>query len=87
MTEIPSCILSQYLRCNRSIQVDHTLVYFLKFTEKNTNHVSQLFSENGSIKGTVMQIEKALINDRLCVSKASSKFRSPTFHNFAVIYP
>ena len=34
-----------------------------------------------------MQIEKALINDHLRVSKASSKFRIPTIHNFAVIYP
>ena len=79
MTGIPSCILSQYLRCNRSIQVDHTLVYFLKFTEKNTNHVSQLFSENGSIKGTVMQIEKALINDRLCVQKHPQNFAFQLF--------
>ena len=32
-----------------------------------------------------MQIEKALINDRLHVLKASSKFRIPVIHNFAVI--
>ena len=38
-------------------------------------------------KGTVMQIEKALINDRLCVSKVSWKFRVPNIYNFAVIYP
>ena len=38
-------------------------------------------------KGTVMQLEKALINDRLRVSKASGKFRIPTMYNFAVIYP
>ena len=30
------------------------------------------------IKGTAMQIEKALINDRFHVSKASWKFRIPT---------
>ena len=39
------------------------------------------------IKGAVMRIEKALINDRLRVSKVSWKFRIPTISNFAVIYP
>ena len=39
------------------------------------------------IKGTVIQIEKALINDRLRVSKVSWKFYIPTIYNFAVIYP
>ena len=39
-----------------------------------------------SIKGTVRQIEKALINDRLHVSKVSWKFRIPTIYDFAVIY-
>ena len=38
-------------------------------------------------KGTVMQIEKVLINDRLRVSKVSWKFPIPTIYNFAVIYP
>ena len=33
-----------------------------------------------------MQIEKALINDRLHVSKVSWQFRIPTIYNFAVIY-
>ena len=32
-----------------------------------------------------MQIKKALINDRLRVSKVSGKFRIPTIYNFAVI--
>ena len=31
----------------------------------------QTFFKIGALKGTVMQIEKALINDRLCVSKES----------------
>ena len=39
------------------------------------------------IKGTVMQIEKALTNDRLHVSKVSGKFRIPTIYNFAAICP
>ena len=34
-----------------------------------------------------MQIEKALINDRLRISKVSLKRRIPTVYNFAVIYP
>ena len=38
-------------------------------------------------EGTVMQIEKALINDRLRVSKVSWKFHIPTMYNFAAIYP
>ena len=38
-------------------------------------------------KGTIMQIEKAKINDGLSVSKVSWKFRIPTVYNFGVIYP
>ena len=34
-----------------------------------------------------MQIGKALINDRLSVSKVSWKFRIPTIYKFVVIYP
>ena len=34
-----------------------------------------------------MQIEKALINDRLGVSTVSWKFRIPTIYGLAVIYP
>ena len=34
-----------------------------------------------------MQIEKALINDRLCVPKVSYNFRIQTIYHFAVIYP
>ena len=38
-------------------------------------------------RSTVMQIEKALINDRLRVSKISLKFCTPPIYKFAVIYP
>ena len=41
----------------------------------------------GVLKGTVMQIEKVLINDCLRISKLSRKFRMPTIYNFEVIYP
>ena len=39
-----------------------------------------------TVKGTVKQIEKALINDRLRVSEVSWKFCISTIYNFAVIY-
>ena len=39
------------------------------------------------INGTVMQIEKALINDCLRVSKVFWKFRILIIYNFALIYP
>ena len=38
-----------------------------------------------TLKGTVMQIKKAMINDRLPVSKVSWRFRIPTIYNFAQI--
>ena len=39
------------------------------------------------LQGTVMQIEEALINDRLSVSIVSWKFCIPIIYNFAVIDP
>ena len=39
------------------------------------------------VKNTVMQIEKAQINDRLSVLKVFQKFGIPTIYNSAVIYP
>ena len=50
MTEIPSCILSQFLWYNANIQIDKTSINFSRFSEKNVNYVSQLFNNNGSIK-------------------------------------
>ena len=43
-------------------------------------------SKGIQIKGAAMQIEKALINDRLRVSKMYSGFHITTICNFAVIY-
>ena len=40
-----------------------------------------------TIKDKVMRTEKALINDRLPVSKVSWKFRIPAMYNFTVVYP
>ena len=34
ITEVPSCIMPQYLWYNRSIQVDNSSVYFLNFPKK-----------------------------------------------------
>ena len=49
--------------------------------------INRLLCKCFDFKGTVMQIEKALINDRLRVSKISWKICIPTTYNFAVIYP
>ena len=40
MTEIHSCILSQYLRYNENIQVEKSSVRFLKVFPKNINYPS-----------------------------------------------
>ena len=44
-------------------------------------------SEHFSVKGKAMQIEKALIYDRLRVSKVPKKFCIRTNYNFSVIHP
>ena len=51
------------------------------FICKINDELQMLFS----IKGTVMQIEKPIINDRLRVSKVF--WKHPTIYSFAVIYP
>ena len=48
MTEIPSCILSQYMWYNANIRVDKTPIQFSRSSEKNI--VSQLFNNSGSNK-------------------------------------
>ena len=45
--EIPSCILSWYLRYNEHIQVDKNSIYLVQFFEKNINYVSPLFRPDG----------------------------------------
>ena len=50
MPEIPSFTFSQYLQYNKSIQVGKASIYFLTFSEKSINYVSQLFNDNGSIE-------------------------------------
>ena len=48
-----------------------------------TTTLSRIFF---NVKGTVMQIEKVLINNRLRDLKVSWKFCVPTICNFAIIY-
>ena len=52
MTEIPSCIMSQYLWYNANIKVDKTSIQCSWFSQKKKkkNYISQLFNNNCSIK-------------------------------------
>ena len=43
-TEIPSCILPQYLWYNENIQVDENSIYLVRFSEKNSNYCFSTFS-------------------------------------------
>ena len=47
MTEIPSCILSQYLWYNANIQVDKRSIQFSQFLEKN------MFSQLAPLKNGI----------------------------------
>ena len=49
--------------------------------------LGDMYLHKSLVKGAVMEIEKALINDRLGVSKVPWKFRIPTIYKFGVIYP
>ena len=56
--------------------------YLLKISWLLTKNLKDSYyhiSADSFIKGTVIQIEKALINDCLSVSKVSWKFRIPIF--------
>ena len=46
ITEIPSCVLFQYLWCNENIQVDKTFVQISRFFEKNIYYLLQLVNKN-----------------------------------------
>ena len=45
------------------------------------------FGRHLKVKGTVMQIEEAPVNDRLHISKVSCKFRIPTKNSFCSNLP
>ena len=49
MTEIPSCILPQYVWYNANIQIIKTSNIH-GFPKKNIHYNSQLFNDNGSLK-------------------------------------
>ena len=59
----------------------------MSFYNKNVKNLRDMFEPNHLIKGIVMLIEKALIIDRLFVSKVFWKFCIPTIYNFAVVHP
>ena len=67
-------ILNKVFKCNKeTFQID-------KFKELHTAP-----NNHAPLKGTVMQIEKALINDHLHVSKVSWKFCIATICKCAVV--
>ena len=61
------------------ISIWYAEVVLLKLQEAETTY--------SMFKGTVMQIEKWLMNDCLRVSKVSWKFGIPNIYNFAVNHP
>ena len=62
------------------IVIEHSVLDVVKFRDQGW------YLSVGKVKGTVMQIEKALTNDCVRVSKVSGKFRVPIIYNFALIY-
>ena len=65
------------------IPISSKTSFNLKLIEKIENVIKWMrWTAYFFLKGTVMQIENALINDRLRVSKVSRKFRIPSIYNF-----
>ena len=73
-----------------STDIDSDLVSMFEFTTTMhtvfITHV-KLFMQEEFFKGTVMQTERVLINDRLCVSKVSRKFCILFIYNFSSNLP
>ena len=69
------------IKCTRTIDCCLASVFLKNF--EHFSHPTWCYY----FKGTVMQIKKALISDRLRDLKVSGKLRIPTVYNFAVIYP
>ena len=68
------------------IYISFTYIYHYTCTYIWIPEVSDYFLRN--FKGTIMHIEKTLINDdRLRVLKVFWNFRIPVIYNFMVIYP
>ena len=71
---------------SRSLSLSFFLVLYLWLSVclSDKNKSSNIFYKY--LKGALMQIEKALINDLLGVLNVSWKFHIPTIYNLAVIY-
>ena len=50
VSEIPSCLLSNFLWFNKSILIDKKPVFFHKLSKHNLNFVHQLFLPSGKLK-------------------------------------
>ena len=49
-SELPSCILSNFLWFNKHILIEKTSIFFRDFSDKGLNFVYQLFDNNGNVK-------------------------------------
>ena len=68
--------------------ISSALGIFGVYFKVNTVFTYSDFAHHYDVKGIVMQIEKALINDHLRVSKVCVlNFCFSIIYNFAVIYP
>ena len=82
-TILPEKINSESSVLLLGLEIDSKLNFDKHFSKLCNKSAAQL----NTLKATVMQIEEALINDSLPVSKLFLKFRSRTTSNFVVIYP
>ena len=62
-------------------------IHIYIYTHIHIHICTCIYIQYNIVNGTAMQIQKALINDRLRFTKVSWKFRIPTVYNFAVTYP
>ena len=49
-SELPSCIMSNFLWFNKHILIEKKSIFFRYFSDKGLNFVYQLFDNNGSVK-------------------------------------
>ena len=49
-SELPSCILSNFLWFNKYILIEKKSIFFRDFSDKDLNFVYQLFDNNGNVK-------------------------------------
>ena len=49
-SELPSCILLNFLWCNKDILIEKKPIIFWYFSDKDRNFVYQLFDNNGNVK-------------------------------------